>query len=603
MTRVLSYFLLLVCLTWIATLGSWEILREESLGVAFDSLASNLLRGSAEVDVDAIQFERYEQDGRVFMYFGPFPALLRVVLHHLFPGHYGSWSRVSTVLALFLSALTFSGLVGRALTLNQTISTSRRNWLTLAAPFALTLGTPLAFILSSPNIYHEAMAWGFCGTLLSLKAVVDLSIHPEMRGKSINIFAIGFGVALLSRLTNAVPALLLMPFVFIRYVRLELSENPSKPTIARKLLLPSSIILISCLFQLWYNYARFGSVFVFRDLSKYFFSKTHLGSDFSVSRLPDAITNYFGVSRDLFLDYPPFMRMITAVYQRPEMFVAEWREPVISLSLSAPWLLLTGFMGALNALVRPCQPLIRVALALTLLEATLIMTYFFISQRYAAELVPFFIMGLCVFLSQCRLNRLWLTSLIVTSILSILITITSTLRFNLLSNASTPRALHARLDWLFFPKIQDALRDTDAKFASDLPTVASPPPAIRAYPNIDLFGIPLGLLGSGPVKGLGMRAGSSVSYEVPSDMTEFRAVAMLSNMRVACNETFLTFEGRDETGALLFSQRIRSNTPEPLAFSSRITGSRTITISLHDEVKRPFCDAANLYLARFTPGR
>jgi hypothetical protein len=603
MTRALSYFLLLACLTWLATLGSWEILRGESLGVAYDSLAANLLRGSAEVDVDAIQFERYEQDGRIFMYFGPFPAILRIALHHFAPDHYGAWSRVSTVLAVFLSAIIFSRLVSGTLSLNRAISSSGKHWLTLAAPFVLTLGTPLAFILSSPNIYHEAVAWGFCGTLLSLKAVVDLAIYPKKRANSMHAFAIGFGIALLSRLTNAIPALFLMPFVLVRYIKLELSQSHSKLIAARKLAIPSGMILACCLFQLWYNYARFGSVFVFRNISKYFFSKTHLGPDFSISRLPDALTNYFGVSGDLFLKYPPFVRMLTAVYQRPELFVAEWREQAISLSLSSSWLLLTGFVGVLYAFIRPCQPLMRVALVATLLEATLIMTYFFITQRYAVEIAPFFIIGLCVFLSHCRLTRVPLTSLLVTSMLSILITMTSTLRFNLLTNASIPLILQERLSWLFFPKIQDALRDTNATFVSDLPGVESPPPATLAYPNIDLFGRPLRLLRYTSVKGLGMRVGSSVSYHVPPNMTEFHAVAMLSDMSVACNETSLTFEGRNETGALLFRQEIRSNTPEPIAFSAALRGSRSITISLRDEIKRSFCDEANLYLARFTSTR
>jgi hypothetical protein len=141
MMRGFTYILLVVCLCWLVTLGSWELLRGHYLGVAYDSLGANLLKGSAEVDIEAIHIERYEVDGKIFTYFGPFPALLRVILNFFAPGHYGSWSRVSTLLAVFLSAVAFSRMIGSALTLNQSLGSRSKTWLTLAARFALTLGT------------------------------------------------------------------------------------------------------------------------------------------------------------------------------------------------------------------------------------------------------------------------------------------------------------------------------------------------------------------------------------------------------------------------------------------------------------------------------
>lgn len=590
---------LLVCLCWIATLGSWEILRGEFLGVAYDSLASHLLRGSAEVDQGAIQFERYELDGKVFMYFGPFPALVRILLNFMAPGHYGAWSRVSTVAAVFLSAITFGRMVNSALTINQSITSQSKKWLTIAAPLILGLGTPLAFLLSAGNIYHEAMAWGICGTLLSLRSTLDLAINPKRRVQSMRVFSIGFAVSLLSRLTTAIPALLLMPFVLVRYIRLELPKNHSRLSIPRKLIVPCGTILISSLFQLWYNYDRFGSVLVFRDLSKYFFSKTHLGPDFYASRLPDAVIHYFGVSSRHFLDRAPFIGMVTSIYQRPELFVLPWREQTISLSLSAPWLLIAGSVGTLYALIRPCQSLSRIALLATLVQALLVMSYFFISQRYAAELVPFFVVGLCVFASQCRLNRLWFSALVAASALSVFVTLTSAIRFHMLFDPPTPAALRQPFESLFFPDIAAALVDSRATSITDLIPLADPSATIPAYPNRDVFDRPLRLLTYSALKGLGMRASSRVSYEVPPDTIEFRGIAMLSERSAACNEITLTFEGHNEDGTLIFQQRISSNTPDPIPLSASIVAVRRLTISLRQDIQSPLCDAANLYAARF----
>jgi hypothetical protein len=584
-------------------LGSWEILRGHYLGVAYDSLAANLLKGTAEVDIEAIQMERYEVDGKIFMYFGPFPALLRLVLNFVAPGYYGSWSRLSTLLAVFLSAVAFGRLISSALMLNQSVSSRARAWLTLTAPFALTLGTPLAFLVSMPNIFHEAMAWGLCGTLWTLLATLNLSIHPETRAHNMRIFAISFGVCLLSRLTTAIPAALLMPFVFIRYVRLETLEGRAPLRVARKLSVPCSLILISCVFQLWYNYARFGSVYAFRDLTKYFFPKTHLGSDFSLFRLPDALINYFGLSDRYFVSLPPFVRMATTLYQRPELFVQVWREQVISLSLSACWLIIPGLVGALYSLWRPCQSLARAALAATLFQALLVMMYFFVCQRYAAELVPFFVVGLCVFLSVFRLHRAWLTTLAVTSAFSILVSVTSAIRFNMVSNAPISPTLYERLNWLFFPQIAAAIADSKATFVTDLVPLPDSSSPAQTSPDRDLFGRPLQLLGYSPVKGLGMVAGSSISYEIPTDTAEFHAIAMLSERSAGCNETSLVFEGHDENGALVFRQPLNSNTPEPVAFSASVVGASRLTISLRHETEKSLCEIANLYAARFTPKR
>lgn len=603
MMRIFTYLLLVTCLCWLVTLGSWELLRGHYLGVAYDSLGKNLLKGSAEVDIEAIHIERYEVDGKIFMYFGPFPALLRVILNFIAPGHYGSWSRLSTLLAVFLSAVAFGRVIGSALTLNQSLSSRSKTWLSLTAPFALTLGTPLAFLLSMPNIFHEAMAWGLCGTLWTLLATLNLSIHPETRARHMRIFAISFGVSLLSRLTTAIPAILLMPFVFIRYVRLETLESRAPLRAARKLVVPCSLILIPSVFQLWYNYQRFGSLYVFRDLSKYFLPKNHLGSDFSFFRLPDALINYFGLSDRYFVDLPPFVRMVTALYQRPELYLQMWREQTISLSLSASWLIVPGVVGALYSLCRPCQSLVRIALAVTFLQAILVMMYFFICQRYAAELVPFFVVGLCVFLSQRKLHQVWLTALASASALSIVITVASAVRFNMISNAPMSWTLYERLNGLFFPHIAAAIADRKVIFVTDLTPLADSSSTVPTYPDRDAFDRPLQLLGHPPAKGLGMVAGSRISYEIPTDTAEFRAIAMLSERSAGCNETSLVFEGHDENGALVFRQPLDSNTPEPVAFTASIGSARRLTISLRHQTEKSDCEIANLYAARFTSKR
>src|SRR4030095_6070133 len=76
-------FLFLACLlafqAWLVTQGTFDWDEREVLGSAYDSLARSLRHGSAEVSPEDISLEAWRVGGRTFMYFGPFPALLRIL--------------------------------------------------------------------------------------------------------------------------------------------------------------------------------------------------------------------------------------------------------------------------------------------------------------------------------------------------------------------------------------------------------------------------------------------------------------------------------------------------------------------------------------------
>src|SRR6059058_694796 len=79
--RLLLLTLLLSAVLWVfTTTGGRQIFVKEVLGGAYDSQAEHFLRGDVDVDVDAIGHEAMIVNGKVRMYFGPFPALVRIPL-------------------------------------------------------------------------------------------------------------------------------------------------------------------------------------------------------------------------------------------------------------------------------------------------------------------------------------------------------------------------------------------------------------------------------------------------------------------------------------------------------------------------------------------
>src|ERR1700739_1968523 len=126
--RLLTVTLLLSGLLWLfTTTGGQQVFVKEVLGGAYDSQSEHFLRGDVDVDVEAICHEAMIVDGKVRMYFGPFPAFLRIPLNFVYPAGCGKWSRVSGFCAGVIALFAFAGLVRMALR-SSPLSSRARNW-------------------------------------------------------------------------------------------------------------------------------------------------------------------------------------------------------------------------------------------------------------------------------------------------------------------------------------------------------------------------------------------------------------------------------------------------------------------------------------------
>ena len=127
--RFLPLLLLLSVLLWIyTTTGGQQVFVKEVLGGAYDSQAEHFRRGNVDVDVEAIGHEAMIVDGKVRMYFGPFPAFLRIPLNFVYPAGHGKWSRISGFCAGVIALFAFAGLMRTALC-SSSLSLRGRAWL------------------------------------------------------------------------------------------------------------------------------------------------------------------------------------------------------------------------------------------------------------------------------------------------------------------------------------------------------------------------------------------------------------------------------------------------------------------------------------------
>ena len=82
--KLLPVVLVLGALLWMFTMtGGRDIFVNEMLSEAYDSHAEHLLRGDPGVDPDASRHESLIVGDKVRMYFGPFPAFVRIPLNFI----------------------------------------------------------------------------------------------------------------------------------------------------------------------------------------------------------------------------------------------------------------------------------------------------------------------------------------------------------------------------------------------------------------------------------------------------------------------------------------------------------------------------------------
>ncbi len=398
-------FVVLACLAafqaWLVTRGSFDWGVREVLGSAYDSLARSLRQGSAEVHPEAIQFEAWHLGGRTFMYFGPFPALLRMLPDLLAPSRYGLWSRASAYLALLLCLWATSALCRQQLAANERLSGSGRTVLFFSALAAVGLGSPLVLLGSLANLYHEAILWGLCGALWGVSFALGVLRGDVGTWRSLALLSGAAGLAFLSRVTFGLPLYVLTVGLALRLLVLQVRrEHKPLPTVAGRVALALLPALAAGLFHLWYNHARFGSPFAFAPFEGYSGPKP-LGVDspFHWSRIPSGAWAYFRLSLDSFSARVPFITFAHPKVLRPELY-RDLTTLLISPLLVSPWL----FMGLVGGWVLPARPGERRQLALCALpfagQCVLILAYYWLAYRFTAEFLP-----LCLWLLAAYLRR------------------------------------------------------------------------------------------------------------------------------------------------------------------------------------------------------
>jgi hypothetical protein len=419
---------------WAATQATWKLLGGEFLGVLYDELGRSLLRADVSVPLN---HESFFVHGKPVVYFGAFPALVRILPNLLAPSHFGEWSRLSCLLAALVCHASFLRIVvlalGGPMTRFRAVTAA-----TLSLSFAF--GSPLLFLVSQPYLYHEAILWGLAGSLLGLAGALALFLETGNELGHRTLLAVGFFVALHSRITFGIPIGLLVVLSGTGLFRGPAAERLAR---VRSFLVGNVPVLLAVAFQGWYNFARWGSVFRLIDQDSYIIFLRNPDQmevvrnvgNFDFMRIPSTFHNYFAPRAAFLSAQFPWFRM-----SAPDLFPGwrfiQYREWTISLLLSAPWLVLLGAGGLVLSLRAKGTPAaIRLAPFAFLPEVAMVLTFYFVSERYLGDFLPLLVAGSVLSLRQIaeisspRIRRVALGGLVGLGLFAIVATATSTLHW------------------------------------------------------------------------------------------------------------------------------------------------------------------------------
>ena len=172
-----------VVFAWMITLGSGHFFGRDPFGGFYDAQARSLLHGHWDIPANAALFERFKLDGRYYMYFGPWPALLRMPIIAFTRDLDGRLTRLSMLVAFMVLLVFAARLAWRACVLVRGDRPPTRATFLAAGGFvfATGCGTPALFLASRAWVYDEAILWAVAWAVVSLYFFIAYLIEPRRR--------------------------------------------------------------------------------------------------------------------------------------------------------------------------------------------------------------------------------------------------------------------------------------------------------------------------------------------------------------------------------------------------------------------------------------
>ncbi len=445
--------LVLVGYVWFTTLGTWT--RWPSTTDYYDRLSSALASGRLYVketpdprllalpnpyDPDARKgisglvagtpgsiWDMSVYRGRVYPYWGPAPALLLIPLKLVFSGVFGDQLLTFAFLA---GAFFFESLI--LIRLWQRFFPAIPIWTLIAAMLLIGFVNPVPWLLFSPRIYEAAIAAAQFFLLGGLYfAFLGLDREPASNWM-LAVAALFWVGAVGSRATLAI-AVAFLAVMVIAWLLWSRRGQWSLKAFIPKIIWFALPLLLGAMLVMWYNLARFGSVFEFGfryaitmlDQNKYrsiLFSPQYIVPNAYLYLLnPPALSSQFPFVKPVWNGdhVASFNARTHSIYNAERIVGLLYVAPFFLLGLLAPAAALVGRRGRSAAKSSPpaassdtyLRWFILVLSGLALVQLLVVFLVFYSTMRYFEDAAPTLallsILGFWLLYERLASRRIW----------------------------------------------------------------------------------------------------------------------------------------------------------------------------------------------------
>ncbi|WP_353508711.1 hypothetical protein [Intrasporangium sp.] len=361
----------------------------------FDLQAEAFLNGRIDVPTGSLGIEGFVVDGKTYMYFPPFPALIRIPVMLVTRAFDGRLSLLSMAVAWVLFAVMTAKLVwlvrrvvahGRPVTRFEAVA---------AAVFlvAATGGTVLTFDASLPWVYHEVYVWAVALVVAALYWLLRTAIEPNRANA---LWLTGFALAAgLTRTPGgwAIAIGAMTVGLALRLGRLGLEGQP-------RWRLPFVAGLAPLAVAIGYNLVKFGHPFLF-PLEKQVWTSVNAhrrdaleangGTITGLQFFPTSFVNYFRPDGIRLVDYFPFITLPGKPAEAHSGAFLDQSYRTGSITAFMPLLVILSLVAVVYLARRTTDPqrrALRPVVFAGVLVSGGVMAYGYLAYRYTSEFVP-----------------------------------------------------------------------------------------------------------------------------------------------------------------------------------------------------------------------
>lgn len=381
----------------------------------YETQARALRRGHWWIPQGSIGIEAFRIGDHDYMYFGPWPSVLRMPGMFLFHGMDGRWTVPSMFLALTVALVATVRLAWgiRGLVLADQPLARFECWLIGIYTALVAGGSVFLFLTSQAWVYHEAELWGAAAALAAFSIIFDYIRAPRTR---LLVLASVFGaIAILSR-----PSVGFGPLAAIGLVGLAGLTGPTRHLVGlpepsegsswfRSLAARLAAAGVPALMYVYVNHAKFGTWLVFPS-DKQLFSQVSIyrremlasngNSLFGLKFFPTAFVQYLRPDALRFRSLVPFVDFPNTVHVFGNVQF-DTIEPTSSVTTTMPLFFIVTMIGLVAAFWPDrgrgwSLRSIRIPIIGAICGGYTVIPYSYIGQRYVSDFMPILVIaGLC----------------------------------------------------------------------------------------------------------------------------------------------------------------------------------------------------------------